>query len=491
MTALPQPRGESLATETSVAEVQIEERGDTDKAAADALVDDARAARAKGDLRKASTALIEALKCHPGLQSTFREVGDWLADMGLQKASEQCFAGKLPDILADEWFRDRFTVALPDGSEGSADTIDAQVTPANVAATRVTRHLCYRPVTRKLHAPKGIRAPRDAMFSRKRVTSTLALVDKLDGGRLWFDGFNRVVVDAAGHLVDQHTRGTPSLVKAVAGDITSQHVAGRAFFVGNRGYNNYYHWMLDILPSIHLFERAGYEICPEDRVVVFTGSSSFQKGTLDALGISPEQIVQLSRSSPSLSADELVVPFYANSMALTMAEWVPAFLIEKFLPATAVEAGAQESDLPSRFYVARAKDARNGRSIDNEDELIAFLETRGFSAIYPEEHSVTTQARLFAGADIVLASHGAGLTNIAYCKPETKVVELYGNFINVCYWALSQVCRLDYYSHCCSTKERSVQSHQRSQKDLHELRQRGFSVDMAELGELLDLVEGS
>lgn len=489
MTALPRSDVESRPTTVSVAGLSVEDGGCLDKGAADAAIERARAAIRDGEPRAARIALVDALKCHPGLQSTFREIGAWLADMGLVKAAEQCFAGKLPDFLADEWFTERFTVALPEGSEGSADTIDAQAAPANVAAIGVTRHLCYRPVTRTIHAPKGIQPPRDARFSRRRMTSTQALVDRLEGGRLWFDGFNRIVVDAAGHLVDQHTRGTPSLVKAVASGIASQHVEGRAFFVGNRGYNNYYHWMLDILPSIHLFEKAGYTIGPEDRVVVFSGTSSFQKGTLDALGIEPEQIVQLSRSSPSLGADELIVPFYANSMALTMAEWVPAFLVEKFLPAECLDAGTA-AETPAKLYIARARDARNGRSIDNEDDVVAFLEARGFSVIYPEEHDVTAQARLFSGADIVLASHGAGLTNIAYCRPATRIVELYGNFINACYWALSQVCGLDYYSHCCSTREGAPTADQRSLKDLHQLRQCGFSVDLTELGELLDLVEG-
>jgi len=457
-----------------------------DKGRADAHLERARAALAGNELRTARVAVREALKAHPGLMYLYRELGLVLADLGLDRAAEQCFRGTLPELVADEWFADRHTVAAPPSDAGEAG-VASVAGDTRVPWRDVERHVCHAPRTRPMTPPRGIVAPTDRMFARTSMTSSLAVVDRVPDGTLWFDGFNRVVLDGAEHLIERHTRGTPALIKAASTDARRHRIDGRAFFVGNRGYNNYYHWMLDILPSMQLFADAGFEFGADDRVVVFTGASRFHKATLAHLGFGGERIVEMSRTAPRISASELVVPFYENAMGVKLGEWIPAFLKKRFLD----DAPTNPAPLPSmpKLYLARASDARNGRSIENEAEMIALLESRGFTTLYPENHGVLEQARIFAAADTVLAPHGAGLTNIAFCRPGTKVVELYGNFIAHCYFALSEVCGLDYYNHCCSTTERAIDYHERSQKDLHALRQRGFSVDLDELAALLDVVE--
>ena len=47
---------------------------------------------------------------------------------------------------------------------------------------------------------------------------------------------------------------------------------------------------------------------------------------------------------------------------------------------------------------------------------------------------------------MVVGPHGAGLANLVFCRPGTKVVEIFSNrFVNLEYWALSCMARLDYY----------------------------------------------
>jgi capsular polysaccharide biosynthesis protein len=46
--------------------------------------------------------------------------------------------------------------------------------------------------------------------------------------------------------------------------------------------------------------------------------------------------------------------------------------------------------------------------------------------------------RVFAEAELVVAVHGAALTNLAFCPPGALVVELFApDYVNVCYWALA------------------------------------------------------
>jgi hypothetical protein len=60
--------------------------------------------------------------------------------------------------------------------------------------------------------------------------------------------------------------------------------------------------------------------------------------------------------------------------------------------------------------------------------------------------SVAQQAALLAEAEVVLAIHGSGLTNIVFCQPGTKVVELFSPYyVYPCYWLLSNLMQLEYY----------------------------------------------
>ncbi|HBW56875.1 MAG TPA: hypothetical protein DEF27_03370, partial [Oscillatoriales bacterium UBA8482] len=54
-----------------------------------------------------------------------------------------------------------------------------------------------------------------------------------------------------------------------------------------------------------------------------------------------------------------------------------------------------------------------------------------------ETLSVAEQARLFAHAKVIIAPHGAGLTNLMFCSPETIVIELVSpHYIRHYYWVI-------------------------------------------------------
>ena len=45
-----------------------------------------------------------------------------------------------------------------------------------------------------------------------------------------------------------------------------------------------------------------------------------------------------------------------------------------------------------------------------------------------------------------MAPHGAGLTNLVWCAPHTKVLEIFSPlYVNLCYWAIASVTQADYY----------------------------------------------
>jgi capsular polysaccharide biosynthesis protein len=78
--------------------------------------------------------------------------------------------------------------------------------------------------------------------------------------------------------------------------------------------------------------------------------------------------------------------------------------------------------LPRRFYIDRRGSWR--RKLLNETELINALTPLGIALVKLEDLSIDQQIRLFRQAELIVAPHGAGLTNIVFARPGCTVLEL-------------------------------------------------------------------
>jgi capsular polysaccharide biosynthesis protein len=97
-----------------------------------------------------------------------------------------------------------------------------------------------------------------------------------------------------------------------------------------------------------------------------------------------------------------------------------------------------------RLYISRASASK--RKLINEVEVMHYLHRFGFRSVTLETMPVTEHARLFASAKAVVAPHGAGLTNLMFCQPGTKVIEIFSpNHMHTCYPIISNHVKLDHY----------------------------------------------
>ena len=200
----------------------------------------------------------------------------------------------------------------------------------------------------------------------------------------------------------------------------------------------YYHWMFDILPRLEILRLSGINLETIDRFVVNYNEKPFQKETLSWLGIPLEKIVSSDRNS-YIKASELIVPSFPGYL-----DWVPfgtiKFLRQTFLPKLSLDS----SQFGKKIYVSRAR--ARGRKIINEESVAKFLNERGFTTVYLEEMTVLEQVALFANAKAIVTPHGSGLTNLAFCSPKTKVVELFSpHYLRTDYWMISQELDLHHY----------------------------------------------
>ena len=189
------------------------------------------------------------------------------------------------------------------------------------------------------------------------------------------------------------------------------------------GGNNYFHWMIDVLPKLYLLEQSSISWEKIDYWVFNTLQFSFCQETLSRLRIPQNRIVEISGET-HLQAKNLICtssPSITNDGRVPISRWIINFLRDQFLLNSCSD--AFRVDPPKRIWISRMDSSR--RSISNEQEVIDFLEPFGFISVKLSSLSVLEQATLFNQSEVVIAPHGAGLTNLVFCKPGTKVIEIF------------------------------------------------------------------
>lgn len=243
----------------------------------------------------------------------------------------------------------------------------------------------------------------------------------------------RLLLDASAHLglrsANEHRAFTGYLAAPPA-----RAVRGRVAVLAAASAGNYYHWLLDALPRLRLIERAGIALESIDGFVVPDTGLRAVEETLALAGIGPGRLLRMRHLS-RIRADELVVPSLAGRSGSPTPESV-AMLRERFAGRTTGQPAEGR-----RLLVERA----GRRIITNGAEIRAIAARHGFEAVRMEGLTFERQASLFAGARAVAGVHGAALTNLAFCAPGTRVLELLApTYANGCYAVLCAEAGLGY-----------------------------------------------
>lgn len=273
-------------------------------------------------------------------------------------------------------------------------------------------------------APRGFPAGHTA-FATTEVGVPPAIVARVPRGRVV--GHYAAVVTDDDHLLfdlspyfgafvpSQH----PIFLRPRLPEVST--IARSVCVLRTRGEDNYYHFLTDVLPRLELVRRAGIE--PTHFVV--NDVAPFQRELLERVGVSPPQVVR----GDHVRADELIVPSLPDNHLRTP-PWVAPWLRQQLLPDDVGE--------PKRRLFVRREASRHTRRLNNEAALLAALTPYDVEVIDPGQLPVAEQIRLFAEAEVVVGTHGAGLTNIAFCPPGATVVELFApDYVNPCYFNLA------------------------------------------------------
>lgn len=79
---------------------------------------------------------------------------------------------------------------------------------------------------------------------------------------------------------------------------------------------------------------------------------------------------------------------------------------------------------PKKFYISRS---RSARSTPGELDFEAFLQSKGYEIVHAQDLKFSEQIRIFMSAEKIIAPHGAGLTNMAFCNDDVEIIEVFSS----------------------------------------------------------------
>jgi capsular polysaccharide biosynthesis protein len=188
-----------------------------------------------------------------------------------------------------------------------------------------------------------------------------------------------------------------------------RYLPGHSFLLGFGVFANYFNWTLRYASRVALFQM----MPPSCRLVVPAPIKQYIRETLEFMGVPEERVVYLD------------VPTAFERLTLAAPTALGRYEISPLITETLRE-HPRVTDLPRagrrRLYIPR-RNVRMRRVV-NEAAVEDALAMLGFEVFDNAEYSVRDQAHAFRDAEIVIAPHGAGLSNIVYCDAGTPVIEI-------------------------------------------------------------------
>ena len=177
-----------------------------------------------------------------------------------------------------------------------------------------------------------------------------------------------------------------------------------------------YHWLFSTLTRIEVLRRAGYDLDQFDGFLARKPKFEAHTVLLEKAGV-PLEKVRWCTTNSNIEAERLVIPSYPCNETRQNQPFVYPFLESL--------AGNQTISPRLRLYISREDSRLPHRRVVNEKELVALLQSYGFMKVTLTGLDVEEQVQLFASAEVIVAPHGGGLSNLVFTRPPAKVIEIF------------------------------------------------------------------
>lgn len=201
----------------------------------------------------------------------------------------------------------------------------------------------------------------------------------------------------------------------------------------------YFHWLLEIIPNV----LDALEIEPEARIFISPNRSKYVTDAIEVLfGANTIEERCIVRSFPQTCV-RLILPACEAFSGFVLPRSVET-LREAFQP----KEKDKTSEPGRKIYISRRGAPK--RAVENEKELEDTLEKVGFGIVRLERFSFCEQIELMSRASVIVAMHGAGLSNIIWARKPCRIVEVFPiDCYNDCFARLALTCGYDYQMTRC------------------------------------------
>lgn len=199
---------------------------------------------------------------------------------------------------------------------------------------------------------------------------------------------------------------------------------------------NHFHWMIESLPRLYSLKLWGEPL----RLLVPHSLTPLQRLTVEACLPENVELHFFDGANTWFQMDEFVFPSFPVQKHFPI---LPAEYIEYVRNRIGEYFGLSDTVCADkRIYISRMK-AQHSRPL-NEAQVIELLDKYGFCPYFLEDLSFEDQVKLLHQASIVVAPHGAGLTNLIFAG-KIKVIELLSRAVQPTFFFLSQIVAQEYF----------------------------------------------
>jgi len=210
-------------------------------------------------------------------------------------------------------------------------------------------------------------------------------------------------------------KGTPRLKKKIKGSVL-------CMVQGVSAETNYFHWMFDILPRIKLIKNI--KSLEDIDYFYFPELKKWQRDTLSVFKIPKNKFIN-SKKYRHIQADLIFAtshPWYTKGHMVSESKNLPAWAIN-WVSNTFLKY-KKKTLCNKKIFIDRSESMFKHCQITNNNDVKNNLIKLGFSIHETGKMSFFEQIYLFNNAKVIVGAHGAAFTNLVFCKPKTKIIEI-------------------------------------------------------------------
>jgi hypothetical protein len=202
----------------------------------------------------------------------------------------------------------------------------------------------------------------------------------------------------------------------------------------DRWATNYSHWTEEYLTQLAGLEHYEEQTNEKPTILIPPDAPKFIRESLEFLGFTSNryQIFDSNR----IHVERLVLPSIRHFWSSTSEDYIRDPYAIQWIREAIFERLSLPAGSKKKLLISRQEDAHK-RRITNWDEVKRTLDNRGFESVTLSNLDFVEQKRLFYNADIIVGTHGAGLTELIYAR-DASVLELFGSYVVPPYFEMSQ-----------------------------------------------------